>query len=208
VCNIITRCDQESAMSHRYADIAFTPTIRALQEQMDSRELYARMDAIPDKFHRFRDREIDFLRQRDSFYMATVTEDGWPYIQHRGGPAGFIKVLDDQTLGFADYSGNRQYITTGNLINNARVSLFFMDYPQRKRMKLLGRAETLTLEDERLAQLADPDYDARIERGFLIHLAAFDWNCPQHITPRYTEQDVQQRINQAVQDVLANQTHP
>lgn len=195
-------------MSHRYADIAFTPTIRALQEQMDSRELYARMDAIPDKFHRFRDREIDFLRQRDSFYMATVTEDGWPYIQHRGGPAGFIKVLDDQTLGFADYSGNRQYITTGNLINNARVSLFFMDYPQRKRMKLLGRAETLTLEDERLAQLADPDYDARIERGFLIHLAAFDWNCPQHITPRYTEQDVQQRINQAVQDVLANQTHP
>ncbi len=194
-------------MSHRYADIAFTPTIRALQEQMDSRELYARMDAIPDKFHRFRDREIDFLRQRDSFYMATVTEDGWPYIQHRGGPAGFIKVLDEQTLGFADYSGNRQYITTGNLINNARVSLFFMDYPQRKRMKLLGRAETLTLEDERLAQLADPDYDARIERGFLIHLAAFDWNCPQHITPRYTEQDVQQRINQAVQDVLAKQPH-
>lgn len=195
-------------MSHRYADIAFTPTIRALQEQMDSRELYARMDAIPDKFHRFRDREIDFLRQRDSFYMATVTEDGWPYIQHRGGPAGFIKVLDEQTLGFADYSGNRQYITTGNLINNARVSLFFMDYPQRKRMKLLGRAETLTLEDERLTQLADPDYDARIERGFLIHLAAFDWNCPQHITPRYTEQDVQQRINQAVQDALANQPHP
>lgn len=195
-------------MSHRYADIAFTPTIRALQEQMDSRELYARMDTIPDKFHRFRDREIDFLRQRDSFYMATVTEDGWPYIQHRGGPAGFIKVLDEQTLGFADYSGNRQYITTGNLINNARVSLFFMDYPQRKRMKLLGRAETLTLEDERLTQLADPDYDARIERGFLIHLAAFDWNCPQHITPRYTEQDVQQRINQAVQDALANQPHP
>lgn len=194
-------------MSHRYADIAFTPTIRALQEQMDSRELYARMDAIPDKFHRFRDREIDFLRQRDSFYMATVTEDGWPYIQHRGGPAGFIKVLDEQTLGFADYSGNRQYITTGNLINNTRVSLFFMDYPQRKRMKLLGRAEALTLEDERLAQLADPDYDARIERGFLIHLAAFDWNCPQHITPRYTEQDVQQRINQAVQDVLAKQPH-
>ena len=193
-------------MSHRYADIAFTPTIRALQEQMDSRELYARLDTIPDKFHRFRDREINFLRQRDSFYMATVTEDGWPYIQHRGGPAGFIKVLDEQTLGFADYSGNRQYITTGNLINNARVSLFFMDYPQRKRMKLLGRAETLTLEDERLAQLADPDYDARIERGFLIHLAAFDWNCPQHITPRYTKQDVQQRINQAVQDVLANQS--
>ena len=193
-------------MSHRYADIAFTPTIRALQEQMDSRELYARLDTIPDKFHRFRDREINFLRQRDSFYMATVTEDGWPYIQHRGGPAGFIKVLDEQTLGFADYSGNRQYITTGNLINNARVSLFFMDYPQRKRMKLLGRAETLTLEDERLAQLADPDYDARIERGFLIHLAAFDWNCPQHITPRYTEQDVQQRINQAVQDALANQS--
>ena len=193
-------------MSHRYADIAFTPTIRALQEQMDSRELYARLDTIPDKFHRFREREIDFLRQRDSFYMATVTEDGWPYIQHRGGPAGFIKVLDEQTLGFADYSGNRQYITTGNLINNTRVSLFFMDYPQRKRMKLLGRAEALTLEDERLAQLADPDYDARIERGFLIHLAAFDWNCPQHITPRYTEQDVQQRINQAVQDVLANQS--
>jgi len=193
-------------MSHRYADIAFTPTIRALQEHMGSRELYARLDTIPDKFHRFREREIDFLRQRDSFYMATVTEDGWPYIQHRGGPAGFIKVLDDQTLGFADYSGNRQYITTGNLINNARVSLFFMDYPQRKRMKLLGRAETLTLEDERLAQLADPDYDARIERGFLIHLAAFDWNCPQHITPRYTEQDVQQRINQAVQDALANQS--
>lgn len=189
-------------MSHRYADIAFTPTIRALQQQLGSRELYARLDIGPDKNHRFRAREADFIRQRNSVYMATVTEDGWPYIQHRGGPDGFVKVLDDGTLGIADYSGNRQYISTGNLVHNDRVSLFFMDYPQRKRLKLLGRVETLSAEDERLALLADPDYPANVERGFLIHLTAFDWNCPQHITPRYTRQEIQPLIDQAVQQAL------
>ena len=189
-------------MPHRYAELAFTPTIRALQQHLGSRDMYARFDDGPDKHHEFRARETRFIEQRDSVYMATVNEEGWPYLQHRGGPAGFVKILDAHTLGFADYSGNRQYITTGNLANNARVSLFFMDYPNRRRLKLMGRAEVLQPDDPKLRQLVDPTYPVSIERGFLIHLVAFDWNCPQHITRRYTESDVQQLIDKAVREAL------
>jgi hypothetical protein len=137
--------------------------------------------------------ETGFIGERDSFYMASVGETGWPYIQHRGGPLGFVRVLDEQTLGFADFRGNRQYVSVGNLTKNDRVSLFFMDYANRNRLKLLGRVRLIEANDRAvLERLAVPGYRAAIERGFLITVEAFDWNCSQHITPRFTVADVEQ----------------
>jgi predicted pyridoxine 5'-phosphate oxidase superfamily flavin-nucleotide-binding protein len=179
-------------MAHRFAEIAFTPTVRELQRASGSREGYAAMDGGEDYNYLLSEREAAFIAARDSFYMASVSESGWPYVQHRGGPAGFMKVLDERTIGFADYSGNRQYVSTGNVLQDDRVALFFMDYPNRRRLKLLGRVEIVGIDDEqRLAQLQDPAYRARIERGFIITVAAFDWNCPQHITPRFTASEVE-----------------
>ena len=132
------------------------------------------------------------LQTRDSFYMATVSETGWPYVQHRGGPRGFLKVVDDRTLAFADYRGNRQYISTGNLAADDRACLFLMDYARRARLKIYAHVETLALDaDPALTELVTvPGYKAKLERIFRLRLEAFDWNCPQHITPRFTEQEV------------------
>lgn len=183
-------------MAHKFAEIAFTPTVRELQRASGSREGYAAMDGGEDYNYLLGEREAAFIAARDSLYMASVSESGWPYIQHRGGPAGFMKVLDERTIGFADYSGNRQYVSTGNVLQDDRVALFFMDYPNRRRLKLLGRVEIIGIDDERrLAQLEDPDYRARIERGFIITVEAFDWNCPQHITPRFTASEVEAVVN-------------
>lgn len=175
-------------MGHKFAKIAFTPTVKALQEQLGSRTSYARMEGgDADRNHILGPSEAGFIAQRDSFYMASVGETGWPYIQHRGGPEGLVRVLDETTIGFADLSGNRQYVSVGNLLNDDRVSLFFMDYPNRTRLKLLGRVRIVDPGDAlTLAKLAVPGYRARIERGILISVEAFDWNCPQHITPRFT----------------------
>lgn len=182
-------------MGHRFADILFSEPVKALQQLEGSRELYARFENRPDSHQLLSDKEIQFLRQRDSFYMASVSPDGWPYIQHRGGAKGFIKVIDDQHIGFADFSGNRQYITTGNLRANHRVALFFMDYPNRRRLKMLGSAKELNRFDKSEAKflmqtLGDAESHARVERGFIIRVAAFDWNCPQYITPRYDQAQV------------------
>ena len=178
-------------MAHKFAEIAFTPTIRDIQVVEGSRASYAVMDEGEDYSHLLTERESGFIAARDSFYMASVSETGWPYVQHRGGPAGFMKVLDECTIGFADYSGNRQYVSTGNFGNDDRVSLFFMDYPNRRRLKMLGRVRIIgTEEAATLAQLEDADYAAQVERGFIIQVEAFDWNCPQHITPRFTETEV------------------
>jgi ferredoxin-NADP reductase/predicted pyridoxine 5'-phosphate oxidase superfamily flavin-nucleotide-binding protein len=175
-------------MGHKFAELAFTPTVRALQSDAGSRVSYAAMDSGAAYNHLMTEREAAFIAARDSLYMASVSETGWPYIQHRGGPSGFMKILDAKTLGFADYSGNRQYVTTGNLKSDNRISLFFMDYPNRRRLKMLGRVEIIESDDtQTLARLVDDNYLATIERGFLIHIEAFDWNCPQHITPRFTE---------------------
>ena len=138
--------------------------------------------------------EARFIASRDSVYLATINENGWPYIQHRGGPRGFLKILDDHTLGFADYRGNRQLLTTGNLAANKRVALFLMDYPRRERLKILGHARTFLASDEpdlaaRLAP-ANAQASAPVERFVLIEVVAFDWNCPQFITPRYTAEEV------------------
>lgn len=174
-------------MAHKFAEIAFTPSVKQIQEHMGSRSGYSAIETGPDRNNHLGDRERSFIEARDSFYVASVSETGWPYIQHRGGPVGFVRVLDQSTLGFADYSGNRQYITTGNVQSNDRVALFFMDYANRRRLKLLGRMEILNTEaTSALARLNDQGYGARVERGMIIHVAAFDWNCPQHITPRYS----------------------
>ncbi len=146
--------------------------------------------------HQLSGAEAAFILERDSFYMASVGETGWPYIQHRGGPAGFVRVLDENTIGFADFSGNRQYISTGNFRKDDRVALFFMDYANKRRLKMLGRVEQVEANDyEGMAALEMDDYRARVERGFVIKIEGFDWNCPQHITPRYSEDQLAQLIN-------------
>ena len=178
-------------MGHKFAEIAFTPNVKNQQERSGSRRSYARMEIGSDHHDKLGPNEAAFIAERDSFYMATVSETGWPYIQHRGGPAGFVRILGDKTIGFADFAGNRQYVSVGNMQNNDRVSLFFMDYPNQTRLKLLGRVLLVgSNESKLLEQLQLPDYRARIERGMVITIEGFDWNCPQHITPRFTESQV------------------
>ncbi len=180
-------------MGHRFAELAFTPNVRAAQERHGSRSSYARMESGETRNDRLGPSEAGFIAARDSFYMATVSETGWPYIQHRGGPEGFVRVLDERTLGFADYRGNRQYVSVGNLATNDRVSLFLMDYPNRTRLKLLGRVELVDPSDTgTLARLGVPGDRSVVERGFLVTVEAFDWNCPQHITQRFTLADIEQ----------------
>lgn len=179
-------------MTHRFADIAFTPTVKQVQTRLGSRKAYARNEEVVEPFnHQMSEAEAQFIAARDSLYMASVGETGWPYIQHRGGPVGFVRVLDAETIGFADFRGNRQYISVGNLLSDDRVSLFFMDYPNRTRLKLLGRVRLIEADEAKLLeQLRVPDYGARIERGMVITVEGYDWNCPQHITPRFTEAQV------------------
>lgn len=181
-------------MAGRYLETYFTPDVLAAQVHY-----YGRSQAIPPQPERdpLGAEEAEFIVRRDSFYMATVTSDGWPYLQHRGGPAGFLKVLDPQTLGFADFKGNRQLLSTGNLAASDRVSLFLMDYPRRERLKILGHARVLDArENHALANQLTPTAELRgkVERLFLISVVSFDWNCPQYITPRYTAAEVEEFI--------------
>lgn len=175
-------------MVRQFSEIAFTPAVKKLQEEMGSRQAYARMETPsgpPEKY--LTANEAEFIAARDSFYMASVGETGWPYIQHRGGPAGFVRMLDETTLGFADFRGNRQYVSVGNLAGSDKVSLFFMDYPNQARLKIFGRARVAGLDEAGLMErLSLPHYRARPERAIIIKIEAFDWNCPQHITQRYT----------------------
>ncbi len=178
-------------MGHKFAEIAFTPNVKSQQKLNGSRNSYARLDIGGDHHDKLGSNEAAFIAERDSLYMATVSETGWPYIQHRGGPAGFVRILDEKTIGFADFAGNRQFVSVGNIQNNDRVSLFFMDYPNRTRLKLLGRVRLVASnETESLEKLKLSDYRARVERDMVISIEGFDWNCPQHITPRFTESQV------------------
>jgi len=189
-------------MAHQYAQIAFTDTVRQVQQEMGSRQGYAGMDSGEDYNYLLGPREAAFISERDSFYMASVSETGWPYLQHRGGAPGFLRVLDARTLAFADFSGNRQYISTGNFRSNDRVALFLMDYPNRTRLKLLGRVSLIPTEDwQALAELEDEHYRASVERGFRIHIEAFDWNCPQHITPRFSEAQLDELLTPLHQQI-------
>lgn len=179
-------------MSFAYSDIAFTPAVRALQTRMGSRARYAAFDLAPDRHDRLGAKEAGFISARDGFYQATVGETGWPYVQFRGGPAGFLKVLDDKTLGYADFRGNVQYISAGNLTHDDRVSIILMDYAHRARLKILARARLVAWDEgpALMAQLEMPGYRARVERGVVLAVEAYDWNCPQHITPRFTESEI------------------
>ncbi len=180
-------------MARNYIHTLFTDQARAMQAADGSREAYARMeegaDGSPDPITA---KEALFIAARDSFYLASVTPDGWPYVQHRGGLAGFLKVLEGNRLGFADYRGNRQHVSTSNLIADPRVSLFLMDYPGRRRLKILGHARIVTAADEPglIASLTPEGSKALTERAYLIDVLGYDWNCPQHITPRFTEAEV------------------
>lgn len=190
-------------MPYGFLDIAATPAVRAAQAAMGSDRHWQDFGGQR-AFDAFTPDEIAFIARRDSFYIATVSQTGWPYVQHRGGPPGFLKVVDSRTLAFADYRGNRQYISVGNLAAEARAALILMDYAGRARLKIYARIEAVALDaDPELAALvADPGYRARPERILLLHLEAFDWNCPQHIAPRFTEAEIAQGL-QPLRDRLA-----
>lgn len=182
-------------MPYGFLDIAATPSVRAVQASMGADAVWE--DFKGDRaFDRFSESEAAFITARDSFYIATVSETGWPYIQHRGGPPGFLRPLDDRTLAFADYRGNRQYISTGNLTADDRACLFLMDYPNRARLKIYAHVETLALDDDPALteRVAVPERGARPERIFRLRLVAFDWNCRQHITPRFAEDEIAEAI--------------
>src|SRR6202034_2906133 len=182
-------------MPYGFLDIASTPGVRAAQEANGSGEYWANFHGDR-AFDRFTPAEAAFIAERDSFYMATVSESGWPYVQHRGGPPGFLKILDETTLGFADFRGNRQYISLGNAAADDRVALILMDYTNRARLKILAHMEARDLgaEPELAARLALPGYNGKPERAFLLRLETFDWNCPQHITPRFTAAEIQTAV--------------
>ena len=179
-------------MSQNFAKIAFTPLVKELQALHGSRRQYERIEQSGAPGNRLTEAERGFIATRDSFYMASMSETGWPYIQHRGGDPGFLHVLDDSTIAFADYRGNRQYISVGNLLYDDRVTLFLMDYPAQTRLKILGHAAIREGEDARrlIEKIAAPQERSMIERVIVIGVEAYDWNCPQHITPRYTEEQV------------------
>lgn len=180
-------------MAQNYVHTLFTDDARALQEADGSRAAYARMEeGATGKPDAISDKEAEFIAARDSFYLASVTSEGWPYMQHRGGPAGFLKVLPGNRLGFADYRGNRQHVSTSNLLSEPRISLFLMDYPNRRRLKILGRARIVTVKEDPalVASLMPEGYKAVAERAYVIDVVGFDWNCPQHITPRFTEAEI------------------
>jgi hypothetical protein len=180
-------------MAKNFASIAFTEAVKALQEKNGSRASYARMEKMS-YVDGLTENEMDFISQRDSFYMATIGENGFPYIQHRGGPKGFVKVLDAKRIGFIDFRGNMQYISVGNIATHNNVSIIMVDYPARARLKIYAKAEITELKDNpELFELLDlKDYSFRPERMMVLHIEAYDWNCPQHITPKYTVEEIQE----------------
>lgn len=209
-------------MGYGFLDALKTPSIEAARTVNGSDGAWNDFTGHRD-FDRFTENEKFFISQRDSFYMATVAENGWPYVQHRGGPPGFLRVLDDRTLGFADFRGNRQYISIGNLAVNDRAALFLMDYPNRARLKILTHVEIKDLKSapELAEKLATPGYRAKVERAMIFHLENFDWNCSQHITPRLTQAELEPALapirkrlqnleqeNKALRDRLAKFEQP
>lgn len=188
-------------MANRYKQTVLTPSALTAQEHY-----YGRSASVPNNTGRdpLTDEELTFITARDSFYMATISENGWPYVQHRGGPAGFLRVLDPHTLAFADFGGNRQLLSTGHLAVNDRVALFLMDYPRQERLKILGHARVLDAREHReLAPQLQPGEDQpAAERIFIIEVLSYDWNCPKFITPRFTEKEVE-AITQPMQDRIA-----
>ncbi len=184
------------------SDVAFTPAVKAEQERRGSRQAYARVEQRGGWSHSVTEDLRQFLAERDSFYLGTANSEGQPYIQHRGGPKGFLRVLDEKTLAFADFGGNKQYITVGTLSENDKAYIFLMDYPNRRRIKIWGRAKVVEDDPELLERLTHPAYKARPERAIVFTIEAWDVNCPQHIQPLYTEVELEPVI-----DPLCNRIH-
>ena len=195
-------------MPTAFADITFTPSVKAAQNRYGSREANSRFEFADDPGFGMTEQEVEFIGERDSFYQATVSETGWPYVQHRGGPKGFLKVLNEHTIGFTDFRGNRQYLSVGNLSANDRISMILMDYPNRRRLKIWGRVRIVheNEEPELIKQLEVPSYRARVERGIVIHVEACEWNCPQHITPRYSKAEVEDLLTPLLEEIKTLKT--
>ena len=192
-------------MSRAFAEISFTPSVLALQQQNGSAEGYSKfLKPEADRGDRIGPMEAEFISGRDGFYHATVSESGWPYVQFRGGPLGFLKVLDDRTIAYADFRGNRQYLSAGNLTDDDRISMILMDYPNRRRLKIWGRAKLISTTDnpELMTQLQDKSYRGRPERAVIITVEALDWNCPQHIPQRMTLEELEPQLK-PIRDELA-----
>jgi predicted pyridoxine 5'-phosphate oxidase superfamily flavin-nucleotide-binding protein len=189
-------------MGRHFAEIAFTPAVQAEQAALGSWAHYAKVAEQGREDGRLSAQEAGFIHERDSVYMATVSATGWPYLQHRGGPPGFIRVLDAETICFADLTGNRQHVSIGNLAENDRVALFFMDYANRRRLKLLGHAGVVRNDPALLARLTPAGAERLAESGMVIRVAGFEWNCPQHITQRLTLDEW--RAMQAAEDPPAH----
>lgn len=186
-------------MSRQYGCIAFTDDVRGLQVEYGSAGFYDRMRRRADgseQFDPLGPREAAFLSERDGFYLATVSETGWPYVQFRGGPPGFLTVGDEHTIAWADFRGNLQHVSTGNLVGDRRISIIAVDYPRRQRLKLFGTARVIRIQDDPalVASVAVEGYDAVVEAAIVVTVTAFDWNCPQHIPQRFTLAQVEQRI--------------
>ena len=179
-------------MANTFGSLVFTPVVKELQQRYGSRRQYERLAAQATSRQGLGPDEREFIAERDSFYMASIGSTGWPYVQHRGGPKGFLKVLDNQTIAFADYRGNRQYISTGNLLTDDRVALILVDYSRRARLKILGYAKITERSEagQLLEAVRDEGENSFVERVYVIHVEAFDWNCPQHITPRFTVDEI------------------
>ena len=200
-------------MLYKWLQIASTPSVKAARERYGSAAQYARLDGTldedgPVRNDRLGPAEAAFIAERDGFYLASVSETGWPYVQFRGGPAGFLRVVDEHTLGYADLRGNRQYVTTGNVAVNDRISVFLMDYAHQRRLKVFGRMRIVDASDdpELAATLAAPGYPARVERAVLIQFEAFDWNCPQHITPRFSQTEFEVALAPIRREITALRT--
>lgn len=179
-------------INQNFTTFAFTDSVKAEQAKQGSRKSYAQMETSGDRFE-LTQSEIEFIESRDSFYVSTVGENGWPYVQHRGGPKGFLKVLNDRTLVMADFRGNMQYISTGNINTSHKAALILMDYPNRQRLKIWATSEVLEIEEhsELLDQTMNADYHGQAERLIRFKIEAYDWNCQQHITPRYTLEEIE-----------------
>lgn len=191
-------------MAKNFAEIAFSDAVKELQERNGSRKNYERMEKSQVKSG-LTDNEIGFIEDRDSFYMASIGEIGFPYIQHRGGPRGFVKVLDSKRLGFIDFKGNMQFISVGNIATNQNIALIMVDYSTKTRLKIYAKAQIVELKDNPVLynELNLEDYEFRPDRMMIMHIEAFDWNCPQHITARYTYEDVED-IFTSQKAVIAN----
>ncbi len=193
-------------MAKNYLEIAFSESVKAQQKLYGSRKQYERVEKI-ERGTELSFAEADFIARSDGLYLATVSEGGQPYVQFRGGPTGFLKVMDQKTLAYADFKGNLQYISTGNLTENNQAALILMDYPNRQRLKIFVHIEVLAAAEapELIAKLENLDYPAKIERAMILRVEAFDWNCPQHITPRYTTEEIK-IMNQPIYEQIENLT--